>query len=148
MAFVSNNEEYVNVLEMNVVWYHHIACIQYNNNKLHDYSNTNDSGGNIAWQAMSETSGLMVNDFYGGSYSRTMFYDMTFYPKVNSSQDRSAYTGNISYNGYNSGNGGWYATSTGGFYNTDTDLSGGGLQIECNTSYDYVTMSLYGVKLT
>ena len=111
------------------------------------YSNTNDSGGNIGWQAMGETDGRLVTDFYGGSYSRTMFFDMTFYPKVNSSQDRSAYTGNISYNAYNSGNGGWNATSTGGFYNTDTDLSGGGLQIECNTSYDYVTMSLYGVKL-
>ncbi len=112
------------------------------------YSNTNDSGGNISWQKMGETDANLVTDFYGGSYSRTMFYDMTFYPKVNSSQDRSGFQGQISYNAYNSGNGGWNATSVGGTYNMDTDLSGGGLQIECNTSFDYVTMSLYGVKLT
>jgi len=111
------------------------------------YSSSDDAGGNVAWQAMSETSGLLVTDFYGGSYNRTMFYDMTFYPKVNSSVDRSAFQGQISYNAYNSGNGGWNATSVGGTYNSSTDLSGGGLQIECNTSYDYVTMSLYGVKL-
>ena len=111
------------------------------------YSNSDDSGGNIAWQKMGETDANLVTDFYGGSYSRTMFYDMTFYPKVNSSQDRSGFQGQISYNAYNSGNGGWNATSVGGTYNMDTDLSGGGLQIECNTSFDYVTMSLYGVKL-
>ena len=111
------------------------------------YSSSDDAGGNVAWQAMGETSGLLVTDFYGGSYNRTMFYDMTFYPKVNSSPDRSAFQGQISYNAYNSGNGGWNATSVGGTYNSSTDLSGGGLQIECNTSYDYVTMSLYGVKL-
>ena len=112
------------------------------------YSNSDDSGGNVAWQAMGETDGRLVTDFYGGSYNRTMFYDMTFYPKVNSSVDRSAYQGMICYNAYNSGNGGWNATSVGGTYNSSTDLSGGGLQIECNTSFDYVTMSLYGVKLT
>ena len=111
------------------------------------YSSSDDAGGNVAWQAMGETSGLLVTDFYGGSYNRTMFYDMTFYPKVNSSPDRSAFQGMICYNAYNSGNGGWNATSVGGTYNSSTDLSGGGLQIECNTSFDYVTMSLYGVKL-
>ena len=111
------------------------------------YSNTNDSGGNVAGQKMGETYADLVTDFYGGSYSRTMFFDMTFYPKVNSSPDRSAFQGMICYNAYNSGSGGWNATSIGGTYNSDTDLSGGGLQIECNTSFDYVTMSLYGVKL-
>lgn len=111
------------------------------------YSNSDDSGGNISWQKMGETDANLVTDFYGGSYSRTMFYDMTFYPKVNSSQDRSGFQGQISYNAYNSGNGGWNATNVGGTYNMDTDLSGGGIQIECNTSFDYVTMSLYGVKL-
>ena len=111
------------------------------------YSSSDDSGGNVSWQKMGESDANLVTDFYGGSYSRTMFYDMTFYPKVNSSQDRSGFQGQISYNAYNSGNGGWNATSVGGTYNMDTDLSGGGLQIECNTSFDYVTMSLYGVKL-
>ena len=111
------------------------------------YSNTNDTGGDIAWQKMGESDANLVTDFSGGSYSRTMFFDMTLYPKVNSSQDRSGFQGQISYNAYNSGNGGWNATSIGGTYNMDTDLSGGGLQIECNTSYDYVTMSVYGVKL-
>ena len=111
------------------------------------YSNSDDSGGNVAWQKMGESDANLVTDFSGGSYSRTMYFDMTLYPKVNASQDRSGFQGQISYNAYNSGNGGWNATSFGGAYNTDTDLSGGGLQIECNASYDYVTMSVYGVKL-
>ena len=114
-------------------------------NKLSDINGDLRPG--IVHRIDKETSGLLVTDFYGGSYNRTMFYDMTFYPKVNSSVDRSAYQGMICYNAYNSGNGGWNATSVGGTYNSSTDLSGGGLQIECNTSFDYVTMSLYGVKL-
>ena len=110
------------------------------------YSNTDDSGGTIGFQKMSETFVTLLDDFHGGSYGRAIFFDMTFYPRINPSNFRSGFQGQISYNAYNSGNGGWNATNIGGFYAEDTDLSGGGLQIECNTSWDYVRMNLYGVK--
>ncbi len=110
------------------------------------YSNTDDSGGNIAFQKMSETFVTLLDDHHGGSYARGIFFDMTFYPRINPSNFRSGFQGQISYDAYNSGNGGWNATNIGGVYGEDTDLSGGGLQIECNTSWDYVRMNLYGVK--
>jgi len=112
------------------------------------YSNTDDSGGNIAFQKMSESDVKLVDDFHGGSYGRNIYFDMTFYPRINPSNFRPGFQGQISYNAYNSGNGGWNATNIGSFYAEDTDLSGGGLQIECNTSWDYVRMNLYGVKNT
>ena len=112
------------------------------------YSNTDDSGGNIGFQKMSETSVILLDDFHGGSYGRNIYFDLTLYPRINPSNFRPGFQGQICYNAYNSGNGGWYSQSIGGFYAEDTDLSGGGLQIECNTSWDYVRMNVYGVKNT
>ena len=71
---------------------------------------------------MSESAVTLLDDFHGGSYGRNIYFDLTLYPHVNPSNFRPGFQGQICYNAYNSGNGGWYSQSIGSFYAEDTDL--------------------------
>ena len=100
------------------------------------------------WGQWDATGAEIASDIKGGSYERPVALDMTLFPDAYGSVTYSSMMWEA---GYTKDQGGSEAVSRIMGYNLwkqTTDLSGGGIQLEVQNSYDFVTMGLYGVKTT
>jgi hypothetical protein len=100
------------------------------------------------WGQWDATGAEIASDIKGGSYERPIALDMTLFPDAYGSVTYSSMMWEA---GYTKDQSGTEAVSRIMGYNLwkqTTDLSGGGIQLEVQNSYDFVTMGLYGVKTT
>ena len=100
------------------------------------------------WGQWDATGAEIASDIKGGSYERPINLEMTLFPDAYGSVTYSSCMWECA---YTKDQGGSEAVSRIMGYNLwkqTTDLSGGGIQLEVQNSYDYVTMGLYGVKTT
>ena len=73
---------------------------------------------------------------------------MDIHPDAYSSTTHNAIIWNMGYTKYQGGSESVSRIMGYGQYTNTTDLSGGGIQLEVNNSYDFVNMGIYGVKTT
>jgi len=88
------------------------------------------------------------NDIKGGSYERPVNLEMTLFPDAYGSVTYSSIMWEISYTKDQSGTEAVSRVMGYNLWKQTTDLSGGGMQLEVQNSYDFVTMGIYGVKTT
>jgi|TARA_R100000479_G_scaffold438_1_gene338 hypothetical protein len=100
------------------------------------------------WGQWGSTGIDVGRDIEGGSYYRKVVLDMTIHPDAYSSTTHNALNWNMGYTKYQGGSESVSIIMGYGQYATTTDLSGGGIQLEVNNTYDYVNMGIYGVKTT
>ena len=100
------------------------------------------------WGQWTATGAQIGADINGGSYYRKIVLDMDIHPDAYSSTTYNAFIWNMGYFKYQGGTEAVSRIMGYGAYAQTTDLSGGGIQLEVNNSYDYVNMGIYGVKTT
>ena len=100
------------------------------------------------WGQWTATGAQIGADISGGSYYRKIVLDMDIHPDAYSSTTYNAFIWNMGYFKYQGGTEAVSRISGYGAYAQTTDLSGGGIQLEVNNSYDFVDMGIYGVKTT
>ena len=100
------------------------------------------------WGQWGSTGIDIGRDIEGGSYYKKVVLDMTIHPDAYSSTTHNALNWNMGYTKYQGGSESVSIIMGYGQYATTTDLSGGGIQLEVNNTYDFVNMGIYGVKTT
>ena len=110
------------------------------------YSNSaNDRSDFGQWDA---TGAQIANDIKGGSYERPINLEMTLFPDAYGSVTYSSILWECGYTKDQSGTEAVSRIMGHNLWKQTTDLSGGGIQLEVQNSYDFVTMGIYGVKTT
>ena len=100
------------------------------------------------WGQWGSTGVDIGRDIKGGSAYRKVVLDMDIHPDAYSSTTHNAFIWNMGYTKYQGGSESVSRIMGYGQYANSTDLSGGGIQFEANSSFDFVNMGIYGVKTT
>ena len=109
---------------------------------------SNSANDRSDWGNWGSTGLTVGSDISGGAYYRKIVLDMDIHPDAYSSTTYSALQWNMGYFKYQGGTEAVSRIMGYGAYAQTTDLSGGGIQLEVNNSYDFVNMGIYGVKTT
>ena len=100
------------------------------------------------WGQWGSTGIDIGRDIEGGSAYKKVVLDMDIHPDAYASTTHNAFNWNIGYTKHQGGSESVSRIMGYGQYANSTDLSGGGIQLETQNSYDFVTMGIYGVKTT
>lgn len=109
---------------------------------------SNSAADRSDWGQWDATGAQIGNDIKGGSYERPVNLEMTLFPDAYGSVTYSSIMWEISYTKDQSGTEAVSRVMGYNLWKQTTDLSGGGMQLEVQNSYDFVTMGIYGVKTT
>jgi len=100
------------------------------------------------WGQWGDTGVDIGRDIEGGSAYKKVVLDMDIHPDAYASTTHNAFIWNMGYTKYQGGSESVSRIMGYGQYANSTDLSGGGIQFEANSSFDFVNMGIYGVKTT
>jgi len=109
---------------------------------------SSSAGDRSDWGQWDATGAQIGADIKGGSYERPISLEMTLFPDAYGSVTYSTCMWEMAYTKDQSGTEAVSRIMGYNLWKQTTDLSGGGIQLEVQNSYDYVNMGIYGVKTT